>query len=265
MVCFWIIKVEVMKVSIITVCYNSEKTIEDTIKSVERQTYNNIEYIIVDGKSTDSTNDLIKKYSNLVDIHISEKDNGLYDAMNKGIKLASGDVIGILNSDDVFASDTSIEKLMSGFISNDIEAVYSDLVYVKENDLNKVTRLYSSKIFNKSLVKIGIMLPHPTFYVKREVYRKFGLYKTNYRVAADFELIARFIESGIKVHRVPDITVRMREGGVSSSGLAWRVHQNFEIVRACRENGIKSNICLVMLKLPYKLATLLTRWFVKVP
>jgi len=254
-----------VKVSIITVCYNSEKTIEDTLKSVQSQTYPNIEYIVIDGLSTDNTNNIVAKYKSVVQKHVSEKDNGLYDAMNKGIQLATGDVVGILNSDDIFASSSSVEELMAGFISTDIDAVYSDLVYVSEQDLNKITRLYSSKVFKKSLIKLGIMLPHPTFYAKREAYEKLGVYKTDYRVAADFELIARFLANGIITYRVPKITVKMREGGVSSSGLVWRVHQNFEIVRACRENGIKTSIFLVMLKLPYKLATLLTRWFVKVP
>lgn len=253
-----------MKVSIITVCFNSEKTIKDTIESVKKQTYSDIEYIVIDGCSKDNTLDILDAYSDYIDILISEEDQGLYDAMNKGVNIASGDVIGILNSDDVFASDTSVEKIMSGFISEEIDAVYSDLVYVKENDLSKITRLYSSRVFKESLIKFGIMLPHPTFYVKREAYKKFGLYKTDYRVSADFELIARFISNGIKTNRISDVTVRMREGGISSSGLAWRVHQNFEIVRACRENGIYTNIFLVILKLPYKLLTLLTRWFVKV-
>jgi len=254
-----------VKVSIITVCYNSEKTIEDTLKSVQGQTYTDIEYIVVDGLSTDKTNEIIAQYSDVVSVHISEKDNGLYDAMNKGINLASGDVVGILNSDDIFSSSQSVEKIMSGFVSKEIDAVYSDLVYVAENDLNKISRLYSSKVFKKSLIKLGIMLPHPTFYVKKKAYDNLGLYKTNYRVAADFELIARFISSGVTAKRIPEITVKMREGGISSSGLLWRIHQNFEIVRACRENGIRTNIFLVMLKLPYKLATLMTRWFVKVP
>ena len=254
-----------MKVSIITVCFNSEKTIEDTLKSVAAQTYPDIEYIVIDGLSSDSTNDIVRRYSDIVSVHISEKDEGLYDAMNKGIKHATGDVIGIINSDDIFASNKSIEQLVSGFTSDDVDAVYSDLVYVSENNLNKVTRLYSSKVFRKSLIKIGIMLPHPTFYARKIFYNRYGLYKTDYRVAADFELITRFISKNIKLNRVNAITVKMREGGVSSSGIGWRIHQNFEIVRACRENGIYSNIFLVALKLPYKLATLLTRWFVKVP
>ncbi len=254
-----------MKVSIITVCYNSEKTIEDTLKSVKSQTYSDIEYIVIDGLSKDRTNEIVNSYSDIISVHVSEIDKGLYDAMNKGIQMATGDVIGIINSDDVFSSERSIEKLMSGFNSEDVGAVYSDLVYVAENNLEKVTRLYSSKVFKRSLIKFGIMLPHPTFYAKREIYLNLGLYKTSYRVAADFELITRFVSHKIKLNRVNEITVKMREGGVSSNGLAWRVHQNFEIVRACRENGIRTNIFLVMLKLPYKLATLLTRFFIKVP
>ncbi|AVF67399.1 glycosyltransferase [Vibrio harveyi] len=253
-----------MKVSIITVCYNSSATIEDTIKSVKSQTYKDIEYIIVDGGSTDNTNQIINNYSECVDIHISESDEGLYDAMNKGIGMATGDVIGILNSDDFFCTEHSVADLISGFVSDDIDGVYSDLVYVQEKDTSKVTRLYSSKVYKQSLIKFGLMLPHPTFYVKRSVYEKCGLYRTDYRVAADFELIARCVSKGTKLNRVPKITVKMREGGISSSGLLWRVHQNAEIVRACRDNGIYTNIAMVALKLPYKIFTLLTRKFVSV-
>ena len=253
-----------MKISIITVCFNSEKTIEDTIQSVCSQTYSNIEYIVVDGNSSDSTNSIVNKHEDFVSIHISEPDKGLYDAMNKGIQLATGDVVGILNSDDVFASKDSLAQLMSGFDSDEVDAVYSDLVHVSEFDLNKVTRLYSGKIFNRFLIRFGLMLPHPTFYVKKHVYDKLGLYKTNYRSAADFELITRFVSNNIMLKRVPIIAVKMREGGVSSSGFKGRVQQNFEIVRACKENGIYTNILFVMLKVPYKLFTLLTRWFVKV-
>lgn len=253
-----------MKVSIITVCFNSEKTIEDTLKSVQSQTYSDIEYIVVDGQSKDRTNEIVNEYDDIVSIHVTEKDNGLYDAMNKGISLASGDVIGILNSDDVLADESVIAQIVSGFDDESVDAVYSDLIYVSEHNLNKPTRLYSSKIFSKRMIKFGIMLPHPTFYVRKKYYETFGVYKTNYRVAADFELLTRFMSKGIKSIRLPFISVKMREGGISSSGLLWRVHQNFEIARACRENGIYTNIFLVMLKLPYKLLTLLTRWFIQV-
>ena len=252
-----------MKVSIITVCFNSEKTIEDTLKSVANQTYNNVEHIVIDGKSTDNTNAIIDMYYDSVSIHVSEPDKGLYDAMNKGIKLATGDIVGIINSDDIFASDDSIANLVAGF-DDSVDGVYSDLVYVKEQDVSKITRLYSSRIFKKNLIRFGIMLPHPTFYVRKSCYEEFGYYKTNYRVAADFELIARFVSNNIKLKRINSVTVKMREGGISSSGLIWRVHQNFEIIRACRANNISTNIFFVMLKLPYKVATLLTRFFVKV-
>jgi glycosyltransferase involved in cell wall biosynthesis len=253
-----------MKVSLITVCYNSARTIEDTLKSVESQNYPNIEYIVIDGGSKDNTNEIILKYKDVVTSHISEPDDGLYDAMNKGVQVATGDVVGILNSDDVLADEFVIEKIVAGFSDVNVDAVYSDLVYVAENDLNKLTRLYSSKVFSKRMIRFGIMLPHPTFYVKKECYMQLGLYKTDYRVAADFELLTRFISQGIKIHRLPFISVKMREGGVSSSGILWRIHQNFEIVRACRDNSIYTNIALVALKLPYKLLTLLTRWFVRV-
>ena len=253
-----------MKVSIITVCFNSETTIEDTLQSIRSQTYSNIEYIVIDGLSEDKTNVMVKKYSDIVSIHVSEKDSGLYDAMNKGISLASGDIIGILNSDDVLADESVIEKVVAGFDGDNVDAVYSDLIYVSEYDLNKPTRLYSSKVFSKQMIKFGIMLPHPTFYVRKRCYDELGLYKTTYRVAADFELLARFMSKGIKAIRLPFISVKMREGGISSSGLLWRVHQNFEIVRACKENGFYTNIFMIMLKLPYKLLTLLTRWFVPV-
>jgi glycosyltransferase involved in cell wall biosynthesis len=252
-----------MKVSIITVCYNSAKTIEDTLESIAKQTYPNIEHIVIDGNSTDSTNDIISRYTESVAIHVSESDLGLYDAMNKGIKLATGDVIGILNSDDIFATNHSLMDLMLSF-DETVDGVYSDLVYVSENDLSKVTRLYSSKVFSKKLIRFGLMLPHPTFYVRRKYYESLGLYKLDYRVSADFELLARFISQGLNLKRSDKITVKMREGGISSSSLMWRVHQNFEIVRACKENNIYTNIFMVMLKLPYKLATLTTRYFVKV-
>ncbi|EGM69239.1 glycosyltransferase family 2 protein [Shewanella sp. HN-41] len=253
-----------MKVSIITVCYNSAATIRDTIESVFLQDYPNIEYIIVDGASKDNTLNIVNEYQDRLATVISEPDKGLYDAMNKGIELATGDVVGILNSDDFFTSESSVSTLMAGFNRGDIEAVYSDLVYVQAGNTDKVTRLYSSKVFKKSLIKFGIMLPHPTFYAKKDVYKKCGLYKLDYRVAADFEFIARCIVNNVVINRVSAITVKMREGGISSSGLMWRIHQNMEVVRACKENGIKTNLALVALKLPYKLFTLLTRKLVKV-
>ncbi|WP_282114498.1 glycosyltransferase family 2 protein [Pseudoalteromonas arctica] len=243
-----------MKISIITVCFNSAKTIRDTIESVKSQGYKNIEYIIVDGKSTDNTLDIVNEYPEVVSVTISERDSGIYDAMNKGIRAATGDIIGILNSDDFFASTNSIQLIAQAFIQNSsIDGVYGDLVYVKEQNINKISRLYSSKRFSKSKIRFGFMLPHPTFYIKKAKYDEFGTYKLDYRVAADFELIARHITKGIRLARIPHILIKMREGGISSSGLLWRIHQNIEISKACNSNGIRTSIFLIMFKLPFKL------------
>ena len=243
-----------MKISIITVCFNSAKTIRDTIESVKSQGYKNIEYIIVDGKSKDNTLAIVNEYPEIVDIVISEKDAGIYDAMNKGIAAATGDVVGILNSDDFFADVNSVELIANQFIANtEIDGVYGDLIYVKEQDTNKISRRYSSKRFSKKKIRFGFMLPHPTFYIKKVKYDEFGTYKLDYRVAADFELIARHITKGIRLARIPHILIKMREGGISSSGLLWRIHQNIEISKACNSNGIRTSIFLIMFKLPFKL------------
>lgn len=241
-----------MKVSIITVCYNSEKTIEDTIKSVVSQNYHNIEYIVVDGGSSDDTLKIIERNRKHIDILISEPDEGIYDAMNKGIKVATGDIVGILNSDDFFSSDESIKYIAKGF-SSEVDAVYGDLKYVKQYKPDLLSRVYSSAGFKLWKVRFGFMVPHPTFYARKHLFEKYGYYKLDYRVAADFELMVRFFLNGIKFRRIDKMLVSMREGGISSSGLKWRIHQNAEIVRACRENQLYTNLALVAVKLPFKL------------
>ena len=249
-----------MKISVITVCYNSAKTIKDTMDSVRGQTYDKIEHILVDGGSTDGTLDIIGSYHDSSVKLISEPDNGIYDAMNKGIRLATGDFVGILNSDDVFASADTIADLVN-FLSRNIgiNGSYGDLVYVQREQIGKVTRFYSSEKFAPWKIRFGLILPHPTLYVRPEIFKKFGFYKLDYRVAADFEMVTRIITRGEKLGRNPRVMVKMREGGISSTGFWWRVHQNLEIVRACRENGIYTNIFLVMLKIPFKLASYLQR------
>jgi glycosyltransferase involved in cell wall biosynthesis len=244
------------KISIITVCYNSESTLKDTLESVASQNYDNIEYIVIDGGSKDGTLNLIREFRNRVDYLVSENDAGIYDAMNKGIRAATGDFVGILNSDDVFASTDAVARIASTIRSESvIDAVYGDLVYVDRSDLNKIVRLYSSKFFRKWKMRFGFMLPHPTFYARRELFDQLGFYKTDYRVAADFELLSRFLCKGIKVVRIDQNLVKMRDGGISSTGFWWRVHQNLEIVRACRGNGIYTNIFLVSMKVPFKVAS----------
>lgn len=241
-----------MKVSIITVCFNSAATIRDTIESVLAQDYADIEYIIVDGASRDNTLDIVNEYRGRIAKVVSEPDKGIYDAMNKGIKMATGDVVGILNSDDFFTSSQSVSKLVSGF-GNDTDAVYADLVYVKQHDTSKFSRLYSSAGFARWKIRFGFMIPHPTFYAKKALFDRLGFYKLNYRVAADFELMARFFKADIKTRRVDAVVVSMREGGISSNGIKWRIHQNMEISRACNENGIFTVLPLLVIKLPFKL------------
>lgn len=243
-----------MKISIITVCYNSADTVRDTIESVLSQSYSDIEYIVVDGMSTDSTLEIINEYRDRISTVVSEPDRGIYDAMNKGIKLASGDFVGILNSDDIFYSADSIRELVEFLTRNpDCAAVYSDLVFVDRERTDTVTRKYSSKNFSVWKIKFGFMVPHPTFYARRELFDRLGFYKLGYRVSADFELMARFLLSGIDARRNPVTMVKMREGGISTTGTWSRVHQNMEIVRACKENDLYTNIFMIAMKIPFKL------------
>lgn len=249
-----------MKVSIITVCYNSSSTIRDTIESVLSQSYEDIEYIVVDGASTDSTLDILSEYRDRIATVVSEKDKGIYDAMNKGVAAANGDFIGILNSDDMFFDGDTVKNLVS-FLKErpDIDASYADLVFVQRQKTDVVTRKYSSSGFTVGKIRFGFMIPHPTFYARRELFEKFGSYKLGYRVSADFELMARFFTKSVKMARYPAVMVKMRDGGISTTGFWWRVHQNLEIVRACKENGIYTNIFMVAMKIPFKLASYLKR------
>lgn len=250
-----------MKISIITVCYNSEATIRDTIESVLSQSYTNIEYIIIDGASSDDTMKIIEEYQDRISTVVSEPDKGIYDAMNKGIKLSTGDVVGILNSDDFFANNTVISSVADAF-ENDklISGIYGDLIYVQRNNCDIKVRNYNSNFFAKWKIRFGLMLPHPTLYLKREVFSNFGFYKLTYRVAADFEFITRLVMGGVVLKRLPKVMVKMRDGGISSTGVWWRIHQNIEIARACRENGLYTNLLMVSAKLPFKLLSYFKGW-----
>jgi glycosyltransferase involved in cell wall biosynthesis len=243
-----------MKVSVVTVCFNSAATIGDTLDSVRRQTHPDIEHIVVDGSSTDATMSVVRNHATASTVIVSEPDRGIYDAMNKGIRLASGAVVGILNADDVLVDDTTISRLVADFEAHgaDVDGLYGDIVHVDRDDLSVVTRYSCAKRFARWQIRFGLMFPHPGFYVRRELYERFGLYKLGYRVSADFELMARFMGRGARLAYHPHVVVKMREGGISTTGLWWRLHQNLEIVRACRENGIRTNIALISLKLPSK-------------
>jgi glycosyltransferase involved in cell wall biosynthesis len=249
-----------MKVSIVTVCYNSSKTIRDTLESVRNQSYLDIEYIIVDGGSNDGTMDILNEYQDIISIIVSEPDEGLYDAMNKGIILASGDVVGMLNSDDIFHSSDSVEYLMRPFINSpEISFVYADLIFVKEDDLNMQTRFYSSKHYYKWMMNFGITVPHPTFYAKKELLINIGMFNLHYKIAADFDLMIKAFLTGDKFRRVPKVVVRMREGGVSDGGLRSRYAQNIEVIHSGKANGLIINRLLLIPKIPYKLLSYFKR------
>lgn len=197
-----------MKISLITITYNSDKTLTDTIHSVITQTYSDIEYIIVDGGSKDNTISIIKKYELLFKGRmkwISEPDNGLYDAMNKGVQMATGNIIGILNSDDFFTSNHILKEIANTFKKEkNLDAIYGDIHFVHPNNLQKCVRYYSSKIFKRSLMRLGFMPAHPSFYLRKECFEKYGLYKTDYKVAADFEFLLRIIyKAKIKTKYLP--------------------------------------------------------------
>lgn len=247
-----------MKVSIITATYNSAANIANSITSINRQSFKNIEHIIVDGASKDDTLAIINSMPSRVTKIISEPDKGIYDAMNKGIKLATGDIVGILNSDDFFTSDDVIEKIVATFNNNEIDGVYGDICFVQPANLSKVVRYYSAKWFSPSLFRFGFMPPHPSFYVRREWYEKLGLYKTDYKIAADYELLIRFLNvNKLKTSYLNFCVVTMRTGGESTRSLKSNWILNKEIVRGCSENGIYTNMLFLSFKYLFKITGIL--------
>ena len=227
------------KISIITVSFNSAKTIKETIESILIQDYNNIEYIIIDGGSSDETIDIVKSYSEKISYFISEKDNGIYDAMNKGIKAATGDIVGILNSDDFYPNSFVLSNVAKSFKKYNCDAVYGDLVYVKEKDTTQIKRYWQAGNYNTSKIKNGWMLPHPTFFVKKVMYDRHGLYNSALKRAADYEMILKLLyKENISVHYIPMILVKMRMGGASNSTFLNRIRANKEDGLAWTKNQL---------------------------
>jgi glycosyltransferase involved in cell wall biosynthesis len=245
-------------ITIITVVLNGASTLRDTIESVLRQTYDNLEYIVVDGGSDDGVIELLKQYGHAIDYWVSEKDNGIYEAMNKGIALSSGAYVGMMNADDLFASDDAVQAVADRFLSTNTDAIFSKLDIVDRENVAKIIRKYRVDKLSPWLLRIGVMPPHPTFYCKRACFESAGLYKTDYSIAADFEMLVRLcIKEKISWEFIDKGTVLMRRGGVSSSGLSARFRLNREIIRACRANGLYTNALLLALKLPLRLFELI--------
>jgi len=249
-----------VKISIITVVLNNAECIEECIKSVLDQTYKNIEYIVVDGGSTDGTVEIIKKYENKIAKWISEPDRGIYDAMNKGIKLATGEIVGMLNSDDFYASNDVISTVVKEFQKKNVDSVFADLVFVKRDDINKIVRYYKSSNFSPKKFGYGWMPAHPTFFAKREVYEKYGVFKLKYKIAADYELLLRFLgKYHISYSYIPKVFIKMRTGGQSTKNFKSNWILNKEIISACAENGIKTNYLKVYSKYFVKILELFGR------
>jgi glycosyltransferase involved in cell wall biosynthesis len=243
-----------MKVSIITVCLNSEKTIEQTILSVINQSYDDVEYIIVDGNSSDNTLEIVNKYTDHINCIISEIDDGLYDAMNKGIKLSTGNIIGILNSDDLFENNYVISDVVNKFNSNSSASfVTGDVVYVRRNCTKDITRYYSSEMFKSYKLRFGWMPPHAATFIKSDVYKDIGLYSNEYQISADYEFFVRMLYvHKLKFSRLNNVLVRMRNGGISTSGMKSLLKLNMEIVTACKKNGMYTNFFILLFKFPLK-------------
>jgi glycosyltransferase involved in cell wall biosynthesis len=247
-----------MKVSIITVCYNSKEFIQHAIDSVLDQTYSNIEYIIIDGNSTDGTVDIIKSYGDKITKFVSERDNGIYDAMNKGILLSTGDVLAILNSDDFYTSSNVINNIVECFQKYNPDGVYGDLDVVFRYNTKRIKRNYLADKFTTRSLKFGIMPGHATIFLKRDLFFRLGMYKLNYPISADFELLVRYIIKGkIKLHYLSQKVLKARTGGVSDNNIISKIKISKEIKRACYENGLKTSMLKINLRILIKLALLL--------
>lgn len=249
-----------MKVSIITVCFNAGKTVGDTLASVAAQKHPDIEHIVVDGASTDGTLDVIKRHGERVARLISEPDQGIYDAMNKGLRLATGEAIGFLNADDVYADTEVLTRVSAVLETEKLDALFGDAEFVSSARPDRPLRRYRSERFHPDRIAWGWMPAHPTLFLRRQAYERFGMFRTDYRIAGDFELVARMFHGGTLRYRyVPEILVRMRTGGVSTGGWRNTLLLNREVLRACRENGIPTSLPKILSKYPAKLLEFLHR------
>lgn len=237
-----------MKVSIITATYNSEATVKDTVLSVKRQTYQNVEHVVIDGLSNDNTLNVLNYFGHSGPL-ISEPDKGIYDAMNKGVKIAGGDIIGILNSDDFYPDARVIERVVKVFKKGNCDAVYGDLVYVDPFHIKKVLRKWIAGGYSRKSFYKGWMPPHPTFFVRKEVYEKYGAFNLDFKSSSDYELLLRFLFlKQIKVKYIPAVLVHMRAGGYSNRSIKNRLAAHLEDYRAWKTNGISPRWYTLALK-----------------
>lgn len=249
-----------MKISIITPVFNGRETIRETINSVLNQEYRDIEHIVIDGHSTDGTLEMITGYRDQIAKMVSEPDQGIYDALNKGIRLASGDIIGILHAGDLYSHDRVLRRVVEGFEENNKDSCYGDLQYVDPNDPKKVTRYWKSSPYRDGKFKLGWMPPHPTFFVKREIYEKYGSFNQEFRIAGDYELMLRLLtKHRISVFYIPEVLVKMRMGGISNRSVKDLWVKSREDYKAWKINHLKGSVGVILLKNLSKLPQLLRR------
>jgi len=243
-----------MNISIVTVAYNAAQTIRCTLDSIAAQSYPEIEHIIVDGASTDDTLDVIKHHGRRVSRVISEPDRGIYDAMNKGIRLATGDVVGILNADDQYANTDVLSRIAHIMSADSLDALYGDVSFFSSGNPELTTRRYRSHWFAPGRIGWGWMPAHPSLFLRRSVFDRYGLYRTDFRIAGDFEFVARiFRDNTLRYRYLPEVMVRMRSGGISTAGWRSTLLLNREVLRACQDNGIRTNLPMLLSKYPLKI------------
>jgi len=238
-----------MKTSIITICFNSAETIEDSVRSILAQDYRDIEYVVIDGGSTDGTLDILAKYRSQISKFMSEPDDGMYDAMNKGLSFATGDIVGFLNADDFYANEKVIGRIVEAMQVNNVDCCYGDLEYVRRHNLGKTVRRWKSQPYRDGLFERGWHPPHPTFFVKKDVFDKYGCFDLQYTISADYELMLRFLKKyGLKSCHIPDVLIKMRTGGKSNKNLWEIIKANIECHKAWNQNGLKGSPLLILRK-----------------
>lgn len=247
-------------VSVVTVTHNAAATIEQTMRSVGEQDYRSIEHIVIDGASTDETLEIVARHAGPSVRIISEPDHGIYDAMNKGIRLSTGQVIGFLNADDVYAYPHVVADVVAAMQRDRVDAVFGDAEFFRADRPAQPVRRYNSARFSPKRIAWGWMPAHPAMFLRREVFERYGPFRTDYRIAGDFEFIARAFWPGkLRYRHLPEVLVRMRTGGVSTGGWRNTILLNREVLRACRENGIPTNLFKILSKYPAKFAEFLQR------
>lgn len=248
-----------MKISVITVCYNSAKTLERTLLSVVNQDWPHIEHIVIDGSSTDETSAILKKFNHFTAL-VSEPDSGIYDAMNKGLKLATGDIICFLNADDHYASTSILSYVATTMMDSKVDALMGDVTFFYKDNPEKSVRRYRSDRFSPQRLEWGWMPAHPGLFLSSREVRRVGYFKIDYKIAGDFEFIVRFFKGrSIRYQHVPEVLVRMQMGGISTNSFRSKIILNLEVIRACRENGLKTNFFKILTKYPLKILELLIK------